>query len=132
LVDRLSKLQPKLVVMESDRRSATAGSVRAERDLLQSGAQAVYEWFRARGKREKVALVAAMHRIIVILNAVLKSNTTWRQPCAAVLEKNRKAAPVSFSHSCYADWFQRPSTDLQSAFGPFTFLLTGDHLVTYH
>jgi hypothetical protein len=32
----------------------------------------------ARGKREKVALVAVMRRIIVILNAMLKSNTTLR------------------------------------------------------
>jgi len=33
----------------------------------------------ARGKLEKVALVAVMHRIIVILNAMLKTNTTWTQ-----------------------------------------------------
>jgi transposase len=47
-----------------------------------------YERLRARGKLEKVALVAVMRRIIVILNAMLKTNTTWKQPCAAALEKN--------------------------------------------
>jgi transposase len=47
-----------------------------------------YERLLARGKREKVALVAVMHRIIVILNAMLKTNSTWREPGAAPLEKN--------------------------------------------
>jgi hypothetical protein len=42
----------------------------------------------ARGKLETVALVSVMRRIIVILNAMLKSNTTWSQPCAAAVEKN--------------------------------------------
>ena len=40
------------------------------------------------GKLETVALVSVMRRIIVILNAMLKSNTTWSQPCAAAVEKN--------------------------------------------
>ena len=47
-----------------------------------------YERLLARGKLEKVALVAVMRRIIVILNAMLKTNTTWRQPCAVALDKN--------------------------------------------
>jgi len=47
-----------------------------------------YERLRARGKLGKVALVAVMRSIIVILDAMLESNTTWRQPCAAALEKN--------------------------------------------
>ena len=47
-----------------------------------------YERLLARGKLEKVALVAVMRRMIVILNAMLKTNTTWTQPCAAALEKN--------------------------------------------
>ena len=47
-----------------------------------------YERLLARGKLEKVALVAVMRRIIVILNAMLKTNTTWRQPCAAAIDKN--------------------------------------------
>jgi hypothetical protein len=42
----------------------------------------------ARGKLEKVALVAMMRRIIVIPNAMLKTNTTWREPCADALRKN--------------------------------------------
>jgi transposase len=47
-----------------------------------------YERLRARGKLEKVALVAVVRRIIVILNPMLKTNTNWRQPCAAALDKN--------------------------------------------
>ena len=47
-----------------------------------------HERLRARGKLEKVALVAVMRRIIVILNAMLKTNTTWRQASAAALEEN--------------------------------------------
>jgi transposase len=47
-----------------------------------------HERLRARGKREKVALVAVMRRIIMILNAMLKTNTTWRQSCTAALETN--------------------------------------------
>ncbi len=47
-----------------------------------------YERLRARGKLEKVALVAVMRRIIVILNAMLKTNATWRQASAAALEEN--------------------------------------------
>jgi hypothetical protein len=46
-----------------------------------------YERLLARGKREKVALVAVMRRIIVILNAMLKTNTTWTRPCAAAPKK---------------------------------------------
>ena len=47
-----------------------------------------HERLRARGKLGKVALVAVMRKIIVILNAMLKSNTTWRQASAAALEEN--------------------------------------------
>lgn len=35
----------------------------------------------ARGKPKKVALVAAMHKLIQILNAMLKSDSLWRPPC---------------------------------------------------
>jgi transposase len=40
-----------------------------------------YQRLRARGKLPKVALVAAMRRLLLILNAMLKSHTTWRPPC---------------------------------------------------
>jgi len=42
-----------------------------------------YQRLRARGKLPKVALVAAMRRLLHILNAMLKSHTTWRPPCPA-------------------------------------------------
>jgi hypothetical protein len=61
--------------------------VRAECSPLQSVLKQFYERLRARGKLERV-LVAVMRRIIVILNAMLKTNTTWTKPCAAALEKN--------------------------------------------
>lgn len=35
----------------------------------------------ARGKLEKVAIVAVMRKMIVTLNAMLKSNQEWRPPC---------------------------------------------------
>jgi len=42
-----------------------------------------YRRLRAAGKRPKVALVAAMRRLLLILNAMLKSQTPWRAPCPA-------------------------------------------------
>lgn len=42
-----------------------------------------YQRLRAGGKRPKVALVAAMRRLLLILNAMLKSHTPWRPPCPA-------------------------------------------------
>ncbi len=42
-----------------------------------------YEQLRARGKPFKVALVAAMRKLIIILNAMLKTNSPWRPPCPA-------------------------------------------------
>jgi transposase len=51
-----------------------------------------YERLLARGKLEKVALVAVMRRIIVILNAMLKTNTTWRQPARLHSIKIRQTA----------------------------------------
>jgi transposase len=42
-----------------------------------------YQRLRASGKRPKVALVAAMRRLLLILNAMLKKHTTWRPPCPA-------------------------------------------------
>jgi len=42
-----------------------------------------YQRLRAAGKLPKVALVATMRRLLLILNAMLKNHTTWRPPCAA-------------------------------------------------
>jgi len=40
-----------------------------------------YLRLRADGKPAKVALVAAMRRLLLILNAMLKNHTSWRPPC---------------------------------------------------
>jgi transposase len=40
-----------------------------------------YQRLRERGKLPKVALVASMRRLLLILNAMVKSHTTWRPPC---------------------------------------------------
>ena len=42
-----------------------------------------YLRLRATGKPAKVALVAAMHKLLLILNALLKTETHWRPPCPA-------------------------------------------------
>jgi transposase len=40
--------------------------------------KAVYHQFLARGKAKKVALVACMHKLLIILNAMVKYRTPWR------------------------------------------------------
>jgi transposase len=45
--------------------------------------KALYDRLLARGKAPKVALVAAMRKLILILNAMLKTNTPWNPTCAA-------------------------------------------------
>jgi transposase len=57
---------------------ATVAAVRCNPVL-----KAFYQRLRARGKLPKVALVATMRRMLLILNAMLKSHTTWRPPCLA-------------------------------------------------
>jgi transposase len=42
-----------------------------------------YLRLRAGGKPAKLALVAAMRRLLLILNAILKSQSAWRPPCPA-------------------------------------------------
>jgi transposase len=42
-----------------------------------------YLRLRALGKPPKVALVAAMRKLLVILNTMLKTKTVWRAPCPA-------------------------------------------------
>ncbi len=39
---------------------------------------AYHRWCRA-GKPHKVALTAAMHKVLIHLNAMLKSQTPWRR-----------------------------------------------------
>ena len=43
-----------------------------------------FQRLRAAGKPHKVALVATMRRLLLILNAMLKHQTPWRPPCPAV------------------------------------------------
>lgn len=42
-----------------------------------------YLHLRALGKPPKVALVAAMRKLLIILNAIIKTHTAWRSPCPA-------------------------------------------------
>lgn len=44
--------------------------------------KAFYERLRAAGKKPKVALVAVMRKILVILNAMIKTNQTWSPKAA--------------------------------------------------
>lgn len=41
-----------------------------------------YNRLRSKGKPDKVAITACMHKLLIILNAMLKTNTEWR-PCIA-------------------------------------------------
>jgi transposase len=45
--------------------------------------RAYYERLRAKGKEAKVALVACMHKLIVILNTMLARDQTWNPPARA-------------------------------------------------
>jgi len=42
-----------------------------------------YEHLIAIGKVHKVAMVATMRRLLLMLNAIIKTNTPWRSPCLA-------------------------------------------------
>jgi len=44
--------------------------------------RALYQRLLAAGKAKKVALVACMHKLLIILNAMLKNETPWRCPSA--------------------------------------------------
>ena len=41
--------------------------------------RAFYDRLLARGKLKKVALTACMHKLLIILNAMLKQKTAWRE-----------------------------------------------------
>ena len=58
--------------------SATIASVRCNPVL-----RPFYLRLRATGKPAKVALVAAMHKLLLILNAMVKTQTVWSAPCPA-------------------------------------------------
>ena len=45
--------------------------------------RALYRRLRAKGKPAKVALVACMRKLLVILNAMIRDQNTWRQPNTA-------------------------------------------------
>lgn len=45
--------------------------------------QAFYVRLCAAGKRKKVALVACMHKLLTILNAMMRHQTPWRMGCSA-------------------------------------------------
>jgi transposase len=42
--------------------------------------RAHYQQLRARGKAPKVALTACMRRLLVILNALLRTRQSWQAP----------------------------------------------------
>ena len=46
--------------------------------------RAFYRRLRAAGKPAKVALTACMRKLLVILNAMVRSNTHWQQGPAVV------------------------------------------------
>ena len=42
--------------------------------------RAFYKHLRERGKAPKVAMVACMRKLLIILNAILKTQQPWRSP----------------------------------------------------
>jgi transposase len=42
-----------------------------------------YDRLRAKGKPKKVALTACMHKLLTILNAMVRTNRPWQDPCAS-------------------------------------------------
>jgi transposase len=61
--------------------AAESGQWRGRRRIR--GGRAVVRQLRARGKPAKVALVACMRRLLVLLNSLLKTRTPWHAPQAA-------------------------------------------------
>jgi transposase len=45
--------------------------------------RAFYQRLCAAGKPKKVALTAAMHKLLLIANAILRHRTPWRAPLGA-------------------------------------------------
>jgi transposase len=55
---------------------ATMGAMRHNSHL-----RAYYDRLRARGKLHKIALVATMRKLLLILNAIIKTDTPWSESC---------------------------------------------------
>jgi len=51
------------------------------------------------GKPAKVALVAAMRKLLIILNVMLKTKTRWRPPCPARSKKRYSTHPLNLGDS---------------------------------
>ena len=43
--------------------------------------RAYYDHLRGSGKQHKVALVATMRKLLLTLNAIIKTDTLWSEPC---------------------------------------------------
>jgi transposase len=74
------------------RRTVTAGRAPLRRVLYCATSAAIiwnpllrayYEHLIGNGKLRKVALVATMRRLLLILNAIIKTRTPWKSPCPA-------------------------------------------------
>jgi hypothetical protein len=47
------------------------------------GRAPIYEHLIVNGKLHKVAMVATMRRLLLMLNAIIKTKTSWSSPCPA-------------------------------------------------
>jgi hypothetical protein len=52
-----------------------------------------YKRLKAKGKPSKVCLVACMHKLLTILNAMIKNKIRWSE--------NLLTRPLDMKHSCY-------------------------------
>ena len=77
----------------SRRRNTSAGRASIRRVLYMSALvatrhnptmQRFYKRLIAKGKPKKVALVAVMRKLLVVLNAMVKNNQNWREPSLAL------------------------------------------------
>ena len=61
-----------------------------------------YQRLLAAGKAKKVALVACMRKLLTILNAMVKNNSTWRGSCPAEIARNCSElwGSADYSASC--------------------------------
>jgi transposase len=69
---------------------ATLGAATQHNPIL----RAYYQKLRARGKKAKLALVACMRKIILILNTMLARNQTWNPPDRPADNPGSAAAPA--------------------------------------
>ena len=79
--------------------------------------RAYYERLRANGKLHKVALVATMRKLLLILNAIVKlthpgASHAWKtlETGEAALSTSPQAGYFQRSHGLWALWATRPST----------------------